>query len=43
MTQRVRNVAGGPVHQSWDLVEIVSDPLERLECFGADVADWGCP
>ena len=29
----------GPAHQSWTPMTILSDPLGRLERFGADVAE----
>jgi hypothetical protein len=29
----------GPAHQSWTPMTFLSDPLGRLECFGADVAE----
>ena len=36
---QVRNVDLGPAHQSWTPMKILSDPLGRLECVGADVAE----
>jgi hypothetical protein len=30
---------GGPAHQSWTPMAVLSDPLGRLERFGADVAE----
>ena len=33
------SAATGPAHQSWTPMTILSDPLGRLERFGADVAE----